>query len=391
MIYIVGKSFGAVGGGAFVAMDLLDSLMKSDYGAGVICVNYKIPPRYSEKFKDVPRIEMPYVPEKDSYTGNRLGSVRYVLKSLQCRKNQYALRRQLKSNPPSLMFINDSTYHTRVVQNEFGKKSKTAQIVHISPKFIDDFHPEYDLSEFFEAYSQSDALIFVSDECRKKWVAHEILQDKKTYYIPNCANEEIAHECLSNSKQEMRGKLDLDPDKFYLISAATLQKRKGQDLLVEAAPQLKKIAPNLEILMAGGGEGEFGAQLKERVKKDGLNYVTFLGRKSNVMEYIYASDAFILTSRAEALPLVILEAMILKTPVIASNIDGVPEMIENNRDGVLFGSDNVDELIASFEKIYHNKEKRDLYAESANEKYWRLFSKELFTERYVNAVQEILE
>ena len=87
---------------------------------------------------------------------------------------------------------------------------------------------------------------------------------------------------------------------------------------MEAAPQLKEIAPNLEILVIGAENTAYETFLKDKSDEKIKDVVKFLGFKLNAMEYVYASDTFILPSRAEGLPLVLLEAMVLKTPVLAS-------------------------------------------------------------------------
>jgi glycosyltransferase involved in cell wall biosynthesis len=106
---------------------------------------------------------------------------------------------------------------------------------------------------------------------------------------------------------------------------------------------------------------------------------------------VYASDLFVLPSRAEAFPLVLLEAMILKTPMIGSNVDGVPEMIKDGTTGYLFESENKADLVRAFEKMYHSKEDRNQYAEQASKKYWDNFSKEQFTRRYASLIEQVLK
>ena len=121
-----------------------------------------------------------------------------------------------------------------------------------------------------------------------------------------------------------------------------------------------------------------GIDIKDRIlrEKELDKVIKFCGLKKNAMEYIYASDLFILPSRAEALPLVILEAMILNTPIIASNVSGIPEMITDNNDGYLFSINDIDDFLLKLETLYTNTIKRESFVKNANSKYWQMFSRE---------------
>lgn len=388
MIYFVAQNIGMFGGAAVVAMDVVDSMLRSDTEFQAICHGYKIPDERAEALESLKRLKMPFVPDPDNYTGARFGSIRYLLKNLQGSYDLMRLKQQIKKNPPELMIYNGYRASIRAIFDQYEDRCRSVQLVHVSPKFVEDFEDFITLDDLRTHFSRSDALVFVSDECRKKWLELDGIEEEKSYYIPNCAKEDAAKKYLATTKAETREKLGLDRDTFCLVSVASVQPRKGQDLLIEAAPALKKIAPNLKILIIGGRSGEFYNDLQHKAHRNNLNFIQFMGRKPNAMEYIYASDAFILTSRAEAFPLVILESMILKTPVMGSNVDGVPEMVVHDKTGLLFESENVQDLIRQFEKIYNHPNDRNRYAEQASNKYWEYFSKEHFTKRYAGLIKK---
>ena len=371
-----------------MAMDVVDSMMQADIDFRAISVNYKPPENIAEKVSSLKRLNMPYLPVKEDYQSTAMGVVKYFLKKAQSTYYGLVLDSQLRRNPPELMIFNDSDRNSLSVRNRYGKQSKIIDIIHESPNFVDKYF-EIGPVCYLNRFRDSDSVVFVSDQCRKAWLEYGILEEEKVHYIPNCAKEHAAKGYLEKTKTETREKLELSRDTFYLVSVASVQPRKGQDLLIDAAPELKKIAPNLEILIIGGRGGEFSTKLEEKARHGGLDFVKFMGRKPNAMEYIYASDAFILTSRAEAFPLVLLEAMILNTPMIGSNVDGVPEMIEHKKTGLLFESENVDEIVQCFTEMYNEKEKRQQYTEQASDKYWRDFSKEKFTKRYLDCIDQL--
>jgi glycosyltransferase involved in cell wall biosynthesis len=386
MIYFVAKNIGLFGGAAVVAMDVADSFVHSGINFKAICSMYKVPEDKGERLAAVERLKMPYVPEKNDYPSSVSGRLRYYLKDLQNHIDWWALNAQLRKNPPKLMIFNGYKPSTMAVINEYSTLCKTIHIVHVSPNYVDTFEDFISLNELLEVYGEADALIFVSDECRKAWMKYDVIDERHAHYIPNCAKEEEAKGYLNHSKADTRKKLGLKADSFYLVNVAGIKKRKGQDLLIEAAPELKKIAPNIEILIIGSGEGSYFSELERNIDQHKIDFIHFLGHRINAMEYVYASDLFVLPSRAEAFPLAILEAMILKTPVIGSNVDGVPEMIIPDQTGLLFESENVGDLVRTFEKMYRNPRMRQEFAKNASEKYWSDFSKGQFTYRYLNLI-----
>ena len=75
-------------------------------------------------------------------------------------------------------------------------------------------------------------LIFVSENSRKEWTTFEKLKYKKSFYIPNCSDEEMAREILTKSKEHFKDKVGYNQSKFNVVCVANLMKRKGQDILI---------------------------------------------------------------------------------------------------------------------------------------------------------------
>ena len=146
------------------------------------------------------------------------------------------------------------------------------------------------------------------------------------------------------SKEESRKTLSekfkfLSPEvwkqNIIIGSVGELTKNKGYIFALEAMAQLKKEKfENFFYLIIGEGEDE--KMLKERAEKLGLSSnVFFLGFVPNTKIIMTAFDIFLFPSIKEGLPYTILEAGIAKLPVIASDVGGVPDVIENCKGGIL--------------------------------------------------------
>ncbi len=118
------------------------------------------------------------------------------------------------------------------------------------------------------------------------------------------------------------------------VCVARLSPEKGHHVLLSAAASLAAEGLDFELVLVG--DGDLRADLEEIVRSHGLGArVRFVGWKSNaeVRAEILASRALVVPSLAEGLPVVIMEALALRRPVIASAVGGIPELVENGLTG----------------------------------------------------------
>ena len=138
-----------------------------------------------------------------------------------------------------------------------------------------------------------------------------------------------------------------------IIFAGRLSKEKGVEILLETATRLPD---NYHLLIAGSGP------LEEKVRNlaDEKTNVHYLGyqSKQNVLSLIQGSDLLIQPSLEEGISSTLLEAMACGTCILASNIEGISEIIENNKNGVLAELNNSDDLSNKILDLLPNKEKR---------------------------------
>ncbi|MBL8151976.1 MAG: glycosyltransferase family 4 protein, partial [Blastocatellia bacterium] len=148
---------------------------------------------------------------------------------------------------------------------------------------------------------------------------------------------------------------------------------KGQKVLIEALSLLKDRWLNLHVVFAGQEHGgsSYTSYLRSLIAEAGLSdRVEFLGYVKNIAELYSAVDIVVIPSENEAFSIVCLEAMASGRVVIASNVGGLAEIIEDGKTGVLFSVGDSKELA----------EKLDL-----------LLSQPAFADRLVAAAREIIE
>lgn len=115
------------------------------------------------------------------------------------------------------------------------------------------------------------------------------------------------------------------PECPTILCVARLSRQKNHDVLLGAFAKLRRRSPTARLLLAGEGPEE--ARLRRRADRLGLEAVEFLGQRQDVPRLLASADLLVLASAFEGLPLVVLEAMAAGTPVIATRIGGVCEVL----------------------------------------------------------------
>jgi glycosyltransferase involved in cell wall biosynthesis len=137
-----------------------------------------------------------------------------------------------------------------------------------------------------------------------------------------------------------------------LVCIGRLCEQKGQLLLLEAAARLAEKRIRFELVLVG--DGEMRSALEALIARHALNnHVRMTGWISNerVRDEILAARGLVLPSFAEGLPVVIMEAMALRRPVLTTYVAGIPELVRPGENGWLFPAGDVDELVGALEDV----------------------------------------
>jgi glycosyltransferase involved in cell wall biosynthesis len=152
-------------------------------------------------------------------------------------------------------------------------------------------------------------------------------------------------------------------DPFTLICVASLEEKKGHKYLIEACAQLSKKGVAFNCLLVG--DGDLRPELEAMIQQYGLSaHVKLLGRqpRHRVGELLAQSHALILPSivtskgKMEGIPVALMEALAMEMPVIATNISGVSELVENNVTGLLVPEKDAAALAAAIEIVRQDPE-----------------------------------
>lgn len=177
----------------------------------------------------------------------------------------------------------------------------------------------------------------------------------------------------------------MDINKFRLAIFGRIEKGKGQHLVVKAANNLIKQGKELEVGIIGHVmDKAYFSALKDDIKKNGIeNNVFYLGFHNQPISIMPCFDAVVLATKCETFGLVLPEAMRAGVTVIGSNCGGVPDIIQHEKTGLLFESENVIDLTAQLSKIIDDKEFCDKLAFEGQKDADERFSEEAHFEKLI--------
>jgi glycosyltransferase involved in cell wall biosynthesis len=200
----------------------------------------------------------------------------------------------------------------------------------------------------------------------------------KSCVVPNGVPENWA------SRSSFVGPSDGIPQE-YILTVGKLIHRKGIDILIKALKIALDQGHAINLVIVG--EGQERQKLLLLAKEYGLSgYVYFVGNQPHekVLEFLKSSLFFVLASRAEGLPLVILEAMGCGKAVVATKVDGIPEIIEDGRTGFLVEPEDPQSLAKAIIRLYRDPKQRHSLARQSQEQVIREYSWEAIATRYLN-------
>lgn len=220
--------------------------------------------------------------------------------------------------------------------------------VHSDPT-LDFLHQPKPLAKIFTKLNQramrrADHLFAVSERFKDMLIRMGVKPNKITPVF----NGINFHETLPNfDKQAIRKSLGANPEDFVFAIVARLHPVKGHDILLEAFAKNDKNPCRLWII----GEGDLRVKLEQQAQKLGIeDRVSFLGKRDDVDELLYAADVSLLTSHSESFPLVLLESADMATPVISTNVGGVPALIDPGKTGWIVEPGRADALMFAMEQ-----------------------------------------
>lgn len=146
-----------------------------------------------------------------------------------------------------------------------------------------------------------------------------------------------------------------------ILYVGRLTKRKGVDILLKAILIIKKMVPNLSLFIIGTGpqENELKRLVKELNIEENVKFLGFVSEDEKYSYYKSVDTCVVPSIDYDYAPIVLLEAMACGKPIVASNIGGIPFIVENGKTGLLFEPGNIEELAKKIIMLLKNANLRE--------------------------------
>jgi glycosyltransferase involved in cell wall biosynthesis len=164
----------------------------------------------------------------------------------------------------------------------------------------------------------------------------------------------------------LRGSLGFGDSDPVMLLPARLEPQKGHSVLLEAMALLKSAIPNLRLVCAG--EGVLRAKLEAQIEELQLQeHVRLVGYQNDLRDWLAMADIGVLPSFFEGLPLVAIECLAAGRPMVATAVDGTPEVVVDGKTGLTVPAGDARALAAAIERMLRDHDLRQRCAKAGRE------------------------
>jgi len=227
-------------------------------------------------------------------------------------------------------------------------------------------------------------IIVVSKQMKRELMNRGVDQ-RKIVEIPNGVN---VKEINGSRDYNVDWSIDARDQHETVLSVGRLAESKGYRYLIDAIPQILEKINGLKVVLVGKDHG-YKEELLRQAKNLGVSdVVEFKGfvPDAELIEYMRKSNVFVLPSLYEGMPSVLFEAMSLGKPVVATKVGGIPEIIENRRNGILVEPGSSAQLAEAIIELIGDEayaRKLGIEGKESVKKYsWESISKQIEREYY---------
>jgi glycosyltransferase involved in cell wall biosynthesis len=263
--------------------------------------------------------------------------------------------------------------------------------VHTNPKkaYEKDLKFLNPLLSIFYSSKFTNRIITISKELQYILEKNYQIEKTKLKTIYNGIDLEKIKE-LSKELIEDNQKIFENKNLIKFITVGRLVESKAQNVLIESFSIVKNFVPNSKLIIIG--KGPLKKDLKKLIKSKGLNNdILLLGFKKNPFKYIANSDIFILSSKFEGLPMVLLEALACEVPIISTNCStGPEEILDNNKYGFLVNVMDSKDMAEKMVFLAKNPKIREEYSKKSAVRA-QLFDYKKIREKWIDLIESLIE
>jgi glycosyltransferase involved in cell wall biosynthesis len=238
-------------------------------------------------------------------------------------------------------------------------------------------------------YNKANYIIAVSEAIKKILTENGINHSKITVINSSIDLEKIKIQDKNIVKGKISEIYKINKNNIFIGSLIALVPHKDPLNLIRAAKYVIEKYRNVEFLICG--EGELEEKCEMEIKNLGIsNNFHLLGYCDNNTEILNALDIFVLPSKEEGLGSVLIEAMAVGLPIVATDAGGIPEIIKNGINGIIVPKQNPKELAEALIKLIENENLRKELSQNAIN-YSKNFSSKIMTKKTLEVYEKAIK
>jgi glycosyltransferase involved in cell wall biosynthesis len=224
----------------------------------------------------------------------------------------------------------------------------------------------------------TDKIVAVTNREKEDYVFYKIVREDKIVVINSGVELGKFIELPFVEREDFKRTLGIPEKSLVVGTAGRLEPVKGPEFLIEAAKDILSKYPQTYFIFAG--DGPLRQRLENRAQELGIkNNTIFLGWRSDVTKVISIYDIFAFPSLNEGMGRVLVEAMALGKPIVASDAGGIPDLVTHGINGFLVPPKNPERLAESINILLHDKERRAKMGAEGKARAWK-FGKDIMLE-----------
>ena len=233
-----------------------------------------------------------------------------------------------------------------------------------------------------------DRVIVVSEALKHVMIAGHGIRSDKVVRVSNGV-ELDRYDPNLHSGNGVRENLNISQGVPLIGAIGRLVWQKGLEFLVGAAPIVLNYVPDAKFLLVG--EGPLEVELRNLAERSGFSErVLFTGFRSDMPEVLSALDVLVLPSLREGLPMILLEGMAMAKPIVTTNIEGISEVVEHDKTGVLVPPGNSQILAEGIIGLLKDKDKAQQIGQAGRKRVEEAFSVEMMVKKTEEGYESVV-
>lgn len=230
----------------------------------------------------------------------------------------------------------------------------------------------------------TDAYVAVSAAVARAWVARGVTSAARVQVIHHGIDLDRFAGSAATAPSPAVGAAKVK----VIGTVCLLEARKGMMDLIEALPGVRARCAAMQCWIVG--DGPLKPAMQRRLDALGMtDAVQFLGWRDDIAQLIAQFDVFVLPSRRESFGLVFLEAMACRRPIVATRVDGIPEVVAEDINGLLVEPGNVQQLSAAILRLLHDEALARRFGEAGRQRVSAQFSRSAMAHAYQSLYEKL--